>query len=86
MFLAYIVKLGLISQKIIVKPKKIDSSTLKIYGMIIILFLLQDSFKTIILFKRAFLLINTSMKIIIGMFFLFFNNIDFKFIRQEKLA
>lgn len=86
MTLAYIMKLSLTIQKTIFKARKIDGSSLKTYGLISIVFSIQDSLKKIQLFEEIFLLANINIKIVLGMFFLIFSNTNIKFAKLEKLT
>ncbi len=83
---AYATKLDLTAQKTSVKAQKIDGSPLETYGMISASFLLQDSLGKVRFFKETFLLTDTSMEVVLGMPFLFLNNVDVKFAELEKLT
>lgn len=52
--------------------------------MIIAKFLIQNSLETVCFFEKTFLLANTSIEMILRMFFLFFSNTDIEF-ADEKL-
>ncbi len=49
-------------------------------------FLLQDSLEIVWFFEKTFLLIDTNMKVNLEMPFLFFSNIDVKFVELRKLT
>ncbi len=80
---AYAAKLGLITRKTSVEAQKIDGSPLKIYGMTSPRFLLQDSLGRVRFFETTFLLSDTSMEVILGIFFLALSNADFQFSAEE---
>lgn len=60
-----------------------DSSTLVIYGIVIIGFLVQDKLGKVQFLKKTFLLIDTSMEVILGILFLTFFNIDIWFAKKS---
>lgn len=76
MTLVYIEKLNFIIRKTNVNTQKIDCSTLITYGIAITGFLLQNKLEKVEFFKNIFLLVNTNIKIIFGMLFLTFSNIN----------
>lgn len=78
MILAYIVMLGLTTQKTSDGAQKIDDSPLKTYGMASAKFLLQNSLRKIWFFKETFILADTNIKVVLRMPFLFLGNIDVK--------
>lgn len=53
--------------------------------MTLMVFLLQDSFRKIEYFEKIFMLVYTSMKLILRILFLSFNNVDIKFADQRRL-
>lgn len=85
MISAYTLKLGLTTRKSSVRVQDIDSNALEIYNMVTARFLLQDSLEKFRLFEETFLLVNTSIEIILGISLLSFNNIDGLF-SDEKLT
>lgn len=76
MTLAYIVNLGLITQKTSILAQIIEDLALETYAMISASFLLLNSLKRIWFFGKAFLLVITSIEVILKIFFLFFCNAD----------
>lgn len=58
---------------------KIDDSTLKMYDIVIVEFLIQDKFGIILYFEKTFLLSNTSIEVVLEMFFLALSNADIEF-------
>ena len=86
MTLAYIVELGLTIQKTSVRAQKINGLPLKTYGMALTRFLVQDSQGKVQFFEKTFLLVNTSMEVVLGILFLSFNNTNVKFAGLKKLT
>ena len=85
MTLAYAVELGLTIKKISVTAPKINGSLLETYDIALTRYSIQDNLKKIRFFEETFLLANTSIKVVLEMPFLFFNNADIKFVELEKL-
>lgn len=52
--------------------------------MTLIMFSILDSLKWISFFEKNFLLVNTSIKVILRILFLFFSNADVKFAKQLR--
>lgn len=73
---AYALKLRLKVCYINVKAQKINSSTFKIFIMILVSFQGKDKQGQDQYFWITFLLADTSVKVILGMFFLIFNRVD----------
>lgn len=69
-----------------VGAQKIDCLIMKIYKMVIVKFLVYNKLDKIQFFKKTFLLVNTSMKVVLIIFFLSFNNADIEFTKQKKLT
>lgn len=85
--LAYTAKLSFAMRLTNISIQKINNSLLKIYGMVIIRFFIQDKFgRKNQFFDNLFLLANTSLKIVLEMLIFFFNNINIKFVEVEKLT
>lgn len=84
MISAYAAKFGLISLATNVSTEKIDGSNLETYGMTFARFSPQDSLRRVRFFEKTLLLAKTSIKVILGMFFLFFDNVDVKFAKTSK--
>lgn len=85
MTLAYAAKLGLTIWKTNINGQKIDSLSLKTYRMVITGFLVQDRLEKVWFFKKTFLLIDTSMKVILEILFFIFSNVDIWFIKKELI-
>lgn len=81
--LAYAAKLGLSIWKTSVKAQKIDATALKIYGMVMPRFSIQNSLKRVWFFEKTFLLANINIKIILGMSFLSLSNVKIQFNNQK---
>lgn len=64
--------------------QKINGLFLETYGMILAKFSIQNSLGKLKFFEETFLLINTSIKVILGMVFFFFNNTDVKFAKKTR--
>lgn len=86
MTLTYIAKLGLTFQKTNIGAQKIDGLPLKTHGMALARFLFQDNLGRVSFFEKTFLLVNTSIDVILKMPFLSLNNADVKFAKLEKLT
>lgn len=76
---AFAAILGLTPRLININIQKIDGFFLEIYNITSIGFLLQDSLKMVQFFKKTFLLTDTSMEMVLGIFFLSLNNADIQF-------
>lgn len=80
---AYATKLGLTIQITSVKAEKIDGSILVIYGMIIGKFSIQNKLEKIWFFEKTFLLVDTSIEVVLEMPFLILSNADIWFIEKK---
>ena len=80
---AYAAKLGLKVCLINVGAQKINSSSLRTFEMVIAGFQIKDKLGKARFFQEWFLLGNISMKVVLGMFFLTFNNADIQFAEKE---
>lgn len=83
MTLAHTTKLGFIIQETNVSAQKINGSTLVTYEIVIAGFLVQNKRGKVWFFKKMFLLADTSMKVVLGMRFLTFSNIEIWFTEKE---
>ena len=83
MTLAYAKQLGLRTRKTNVKVQKIDGSLLATYEMVIAAFYVIEKLDKIWFFQETFLLANTSMEVVLGIFFLTFSNANIKFAEKE---
>ncbi len=79
MSLAFTLQLDLKTWKTNVRAQKIDGTTLKTYGMIIIIFSVLDKDSKVIFFKRSFLLVDIKPNIVLEMFFLTISNTNINF-------
>lgn len=82
----YTAKLGFTTQKTSIKAQNINGLALEIYGMLLTKFSIQDSLRKVQFFKKTFLLTNTNIELILGIPFLFLNNIDIEFAKPRKLT
>ena len=79
----YAAKLGLITQKTDIDTEKIDGLALKIYGMVIASFLVQDRLEMVWFFEKTFLLANTNIQVVLKMAFLIFLDTNIWFAEKE---
>ena len=79
MNLDYAQKLGLKIRKTNVGVLKIDGSALKIFGMIIIDFQIEDKTSRLKFLQKIFLVADTKFELILRMLFLKINNADILF-------
>ncbi len=73
----YVKKLGCTNWKTSVGAQKINDSPLETDGMVSASFLLQDRLERVRFFEETFLLVDTSIEMVLGMFFLALSNADF---------
>ena len=76
MILIYAAKLGLKLHLTTVVAQKIDSSTLKTFGMVLATFQMKDKLGKARFFQETFLVANINAKIVLGIPFLTFSNAD----------
>lgn len=72
-------KLGFKIRNANISIQKIVNTILEIYGIIISIFLLLNKDSKERFFKKTFLLVNVSLYIILGIFFVIMNNVDINF-------
>ena len=72
----YAKKLGLLIQKTDVEAQKIDELSLDTFGMVIAGFQVLDKQGRAQFFQKTFLLANTTIEVVLRMFFLTFSNVD----------
>lgn len=77
--LAYTAKLGFTNWKTSIKTSRIDGLSLDTYNMALARFSIHGSLRKVWFLEKTFLLANTSIKIVLGMLFLAFSNINFLF-------
>lgn len=75
----YVSKLGLKVRPTNVKVQKFDGSTLKIFGMVLVSFQVENKLKKTRFFQETFLVANTSVEVILRMLFLAFSNSNVSF-------
>lgn len=75
----YVAKLDLTTPKTSIGIQQIDGSLLKIYSMAFAKFPLQNSLERVQFFEESFVLVNTSMDIVLEMLFFYLSNTDIKF-------
>ena len=80
---AYASRLGLRVYCIDIGAQKIDGSTLKIFGMVLASFQVEDKLRRARFFQKTFLLINISADIVLSMPFLTFSNANIQFVEKE---
>lgn len=78
-------KLSLIPWTTNISAQKIDSLLLETYYIVSAGFLLQNNFGRVWFFEEVFLLANTSIKVVLRMFFLFLSNANFQFSARELI-
>lgn len=76
MTLDYLAKLGFKVQLTNIGAQKIDGSAFKIFRMVLASFWVNDKLGRSRFFQKTFLLTNISMEVVLGIFFLNFNNED----------
>lgn len=79
MSLGFAIILRLVPRPTNVGIKETNSTYLQMYSMTTMGFWVYDSRGKIWFFEKTFFLTNTSMKIVLEMFFLFFSNTDLEF-------
>lgn len=66
-----------------IKAQKIDRCTLLIYSMVLSNFQVEDKQEKIRFFQKAFLMANTSIEVVLEIFFLALNKIEINFADQK---
>lgn len=82
---AYAEKLCLQVPKTDVSAQKIDGSILETFEMVITSFQVEGKLKKACFFQETFLVANTSMKIVLKMFFLAFSNANVSFADNDLI-
>ena len=62
---------------------KIDGTTLKTYGMVVVAFLVEDKVNRVGFFEKTFLVANVSLEVVLGMSFLTLSGADVDFLGRE---
>lgn len=83
MTLGYVAKVGLVTQKTNIDTKKIDSSPLVTYAIVLAGFSVQDKLGKVQFFEETFLLTNTNMEMVVEMRFLTLSNANVQFIKKK---
>ena len=83
MTLAYTKQLGLRTRKTDVGAQKINRLLLATYGIVIAAFQVTDKLSKARFFQQTFLLADTTIKVILGIPFLTFNNANIQFAEKE---
>lgn len=73
------------TQKIDIKNQKIDGFILKIINIVLISFQIKNKINKSKIFSKIFLIINISIKMILGLFFLIFSKINILFTKPELI-
>lgn len=81
----YTLKLGLKIQKSNIGLQKIDRLFLKIYNIVIADFKSKNKLEKILFLFKHFLLINTSLKIVMKIFLLILNKIKIQFAKKDLI-
>lgn len=76
-------KLDLHIRKTNVDAQKINSSRLKVLGMVIAFFLIENNHKSSCFFEEIFLLADISVHVAFEIFFLILSNVEVNLINQE---
>ena len=76
-------ELGLPIKLIGVRAKKIDSTTLDIFGMVLAAFSMTDKTNWVKLFKKTFLVANNSLEVVFKMSFLILSCAEIDFLGRE---
>lgn len=79
----YIARLGLKVWPTNLGAQKIDSSTFKIFEIVLASFQVNDKFDKVRFFQKTFLMADISRKVILSMLFLTLNNVDILFVEQK---
>ena len=79
----FVKELGLLIRLIDVGAQKIDGIMLKIYGMVVAAFLVEDKTNRVSFFEKTFLVTNVSPEVVLGMLFLILSGADVDFLGRE---
>ena len=80
---AFAEKLGLVVQTTNVGAQKINSTTLKTYGMVVAAFSVFDQADRVRFFEKTFLIANISPDVVFGILFLILSGADINFPKRE---
>lgn len=82
MHLAYTKKIRLFIQRTDVSAYQINGSALATFGMVIVVFSVNDKNRKVRFFEKNFLLANVSLDVVFRISFLILNNTDFRFLEE----
>ena len=85
MTLVYAAYLGLKVRVTNVGAQKIDKSSLATYDMVIAIFQVVNNLGRSQFFQKTFLLADISMKVVLGMLFLFLSHVNIQFAEKELI-
>ena len=83
--LGYIFKLGLKICPINFAAQKIDSSTLKMFEIVLASFQIKNKLERARFFQETFLLTNLNIKMVLRMFLLILSNANIKFAKKKLI-
>lgn len=86
MWPTYTDSIRLCIKKTPVRAENIDVSIFENYKRVLAVFSLKDKLGRILFFEKTLLVANISIKIIIGMLFFLFSNIDVQFMETERIT
>lgn len=81
----YLKKLGLWMRKTNIRARKIDGSTLEIYGIVIADFQIQNKLQKARFFEDTSLVANINVEIVFEMSFLIFSKVKVDFAKKELI-
>ena len=76
-------ELGFFIRSTNIGVQKIDGTMLDTYGIVVTAFLVVDKANWVRLFEKTFLVVNVSLEIVLGMFFLIFSNANIQLLEKE---
>ena len=76
-------KLGFSIRPTDVETQKIDGTMLDTYKMVVVVFLVIDKANQVRFFEKIFLVLNVSLKVVLGMVFLTLSNSDVNFLEKK---
>ena len=80
---AYAAKLSLVTWKTDIGIQKIDGSFLVTYEIVLTSFSVQNKLEKIRFFEKTFLLADTSIEVVLGMFSFIFSNANIQFVKKK---
>ena len=82
-YLIFAKKLGFFIRPTDVEVQKIDNTTLDIYKMIVVAFLMTDKANQVKFFEKIFLVANVSPKVVFGILFFILSSANIDFLDQK---